>query len=109
MELKDRFNILKQGVEIAQSKGVLSLDDAVFVKKALESVKTNTNLDIAAKILTKTVQVAQSKGCYTLKDAYIIYVALDGIDEEIVKSLTPQEETCEKPDECRKEPQQAEN
>lgn len=83
MELKDRFNVLKQGVEIAQSKGVLTLDDAVMIKKALDSVKSFTNLDIASKILTKTVQLAQSKGCYTLKDAYILYVALDGLDKLI--------------------------
>lgn len=85
MELKDRFNILKQGVEIAQSKGALTLDDAVYVKKALESINSNTNLDIAIKILSKTVQLAQSKGCYTLKDAYILYVALDGIEHSIPK------------------------
>lgn len=36
MELNDRFNILIQGSQIAQSKGILSLDDAVYVKKAID-------------------------------------------------------------------------
>lgn len=87
MELQEIYNVLKQGVEIAQSKGVLTLQDAVYVSKALESVKTNTNLDVAIKILVKTIQLAQSKGCYTLKDAYILYVAIDSVNKEVEQSV----------------------
>ena len=99
MELKDRFNVLKQAVQIAQSKGALSLDDAVYVKNALNSFENNQNLDVATQILSKAVQIAQSKGCYTLKDAYIIYIALDGIENEIKKSTQVEEKKEEKKEE----------
>ena len=93
MELNDRFNILIQGSQIAQSKGILSLDDAVYVKKAIDCIKNNTELKIAVKILLNTVTIAQSNGCYTLKDAYLIYIALNGIEELIPEELTEDTET----------------
>ena len=68
MDLKDRFSILKQGVQIAQSKGVLSLEDAVYVKAAMDNIDNNENLDVAFKIIIKVIQFAQSKGAYTLKE-----------------------------------------
>ena len=86
-ELNNRFNVLIQAAQIAQTKGVLSLDDAVYVKKAIDSVKAGENLDIAAKILIKTAQVAQSKGVYSLKDAYVIYIASEGLEAKIPQEL----------------------
>lgn len=96
MELKDRFSILKQGAQVAQSKGVLSIDDAVIVKNAFNSIDSNQDLELALKILTTVVTNAQAKGCYTLKDAHIIYVALDGIEQQLNEVLQPTPETKEK-------------
>ena len=83
MSIKERLNILKQGVEIAQSKGALSLDDAVLAKQALVSAEKGENIDVVIHILVKMIQLAQSKGSYSLKDAYILYIAIDGINKEI--------------------------
>lgn len=96
MDLKGKLDILKQAANVAQSKGALSIDDAVYVKKAFECIDTNTNLDIAVKILTNVAHIAQSKGCYSLKDAYIIYIALESIENdlnEIKTNEVPEEET----------------
>lgn len=99
MELKDRLNILVQGSLLAQSKGVLSLDDAVYVKKAIDCINDNTELDISSKILIKTVTNAQSKGCYSLKDAYLIYAAINGIEDLLPKELPKEDDTDKKEDE----------
>ena len=92
MDLKDRFSILKQGVQIAQSKGVLSLEDAVYVKAAMDNIDNNENLDVAFKIIIKVIQFAQSKGAYTLKDAYLLYVASENIEESIREELEERDE-----------------
>lgn len=81
MEIKDRFNVLVQGARLAQSKGVLSLDDAVLVKTAIDWIESNTNLQVAAQILIKTAEIAQSKGIYKLRDAYMLFVAAHELDE----------------------------
>lgn len=99
MELKDRLNILVQGSLLAQSKGVLSLDDAVYVKKAIDCINDNTELDISSKILIKTVTIAQSKGCYSLKDAYLIYAAINGIEDLLPKKNNTDEKENVKKDE----------
>lgn len=96
MELNERFSVLIQGAQIAQSKGVLSLDDAVYVKNAIESVKRNENLDIAAKILVKTVEVAQLKGCYTLRDAYALFIASHEIENLLPKTVTEERTEVDK-------------
>lgn len=83
MTINDRFNVIKQGAIVAQGKGVLTLDDAVYVKKAIDTF--DKNMDASVKILSKVIQVAQSKGVYSLKDAYYLFIALDGIDDEIKK------------------------
>lgn len=93
MELNERFSVLIQGAQIAQSKGVLSLDDAVYVKNAIESIKRNENLDIAVKILVRTIESAQLKGCYTLRDAYVLFIASHEIENFIPKK--PIEERTE--------------
>lgn len=97
MTIQERFKFLIQGVQVAQSKGVLTLDDAVYVKSAINLVEQNENLELAFKILLKTIETAQSCGCYTLKDSYYLYVAQNGLLEEIINS---KEETSEeKPEE----------
>ena len=111
MELKfrDRLNILKQGIQIAQSKGVFTLDDAVYIKSALDIFERPHKVDEAnpaMNVILNAVQVAQTKGAYTLKDAYLIYIASNGIKDCFVcegepDSPTPSE-TCDK-EKCDKE------
>lgn len=85
MELKNRLDLLSQAAEMAQKNGVFSLDDAVVVKKAVDSAKNNENLKEATNVLVKIAQVAQKKGVFTLKDAFYLYMAIDGIDKELEK------------------------
>lgn len=80
MELSERLNVLIQAAQLAQNGGILSLDDAVVVKTAIDNIRANKDVDTAVKVLINVAQIAQSKGCYTLKDASIIYIAIDGID-----------------------------
>lgn len=106
MDLNERFNVLKQAAQIAQSKGVLTLDDAVYVKSAIDNI--NTNPEVAAQILIQILQTAQSKGAFSLKDAYIIYIAIDGIVDELSKLKevpveSKEEEKTENPNENKDE------
>ena len=96
MELKERFSVLIQGAHIAQSKGVLSLDDAVVVKNAIGCVEENVNLEEAAKILIRVAEMGQEKGCYTLKDAHYLYVALHEIFDVLLATPVPEDEEKEK-------------
>ena len=83
MELKDRFNLLSQAAQLAQQNGVLTLDDAVIVKNAVDFINKGENVKESVNVLIKLAQVAQKKGAFTLKDAFYIYMAIDGIDEEL--------------------------
>lgn len=93
MELKNRLDLLSQAAEMAQKNGVFSLDDAVVVKKAVDSAKNNENLKEATNVLVKIAQVAQKKGVFTLKDAFYLYMAIDGIDKELEKEELEKEDT----------------
>lgn len=94
MELKNRLDLLSQAAEMAQQNGIFSLDDAVIVKKAVDSAKNNENLKESINVLVKIAQIAQKKGVFTLKDAFYLYMAIDGIDKELEKiDSTKQEET----------------
>lgn len=95
MELTDRFNILIQGAHIAQSKGLLSLNDAVLVKNAIDCVEQKVNLVEAAKILIRTAELGQSNGSYTLKDAHYLYSALHGLFDLLPKDEEPETEKGE--------------
>lgn len=85
MELKDRLDVLIQAAQLTQSKGILSLDDAVVVKSAIDNISQNTNINQSVHVLIKVAQLGQSKGCFTLKDAYIIYIATEGLIECLPK------------------------
>lgn len=83
MELKNRLDLLIQSAKLAQKNGILTLDDAVIVKSAIENIEKNTNVKESVDILVKLAQVSQSKGVFTLKDAFYIYMAIDGIEKEL--------------------------
>ena len=38
MDLNERFNVLVQGVELVQKKGILSLENAVVAKNAIDTI-----------------------------------------------------------------------
>lgn len=95
MELQDRLNVLVQSAQLAQNKGILSLEDAVVVKTAIDNIQSNKDIETSIKILIHVAQLAQSKGCYTLKDAHVIYVVIDGI-LDVLNKETPVKENKNK-------------
>lgn len=83
MELQERINIIKQGAEIAQKNGALTLEEAYYTKQALDALANNVSHKAAIDILAKTITTGQKKGVYSLKDSYLLYVALDNIESAI--------------------------
>ena len=103
MKLTERLNVLIQAVTLSQKSGILSLDDAVKVKSAIDVISSGTlnqNFASAINILIEISVLSQKKGVYSLKDAYMIYNAINGIEDELknevnntVNSQTPQPPT----------------
>lgn len=86
MKLTERLNVLIQAITLSQKSGVLTLDDAVKAKSAIDVISTgvlNQNFTAAINVLIELVVSSQSKGAYSLKDAYMIYLAIDGINNEL--------------------------
>ena len=83
MELQERINIIKQGAEIAQKNGALTLEEAYYTKQALDALTNNVSHKAAIDILVKTITTGQQKGVYSLKDSYLLYIALDNIESTI--------------------------
>ena len=94
MDLQERINVLKQGAEIAQRNGVLTLDEAYLAKQALDALKNNVSHKAAFDILIKVAINAQKKGVYTLKDAHYIYMASENIDS-VIPEAHPQVEATQ--------------
>ena len=88
MELQERINIIKQGAEIAQKNGALTLEEAYQTKQALDALTNNVSHKVAIDVLVKTITTGQKKGVYSLQDSYLLYVALDNI-ESIIPVPTP--------------------
>lgn len=105
MELKDRLQILISSAQIVQSKGVLSLDDAVLVKSAIDHITNNNDINTGVKILIKTAELGQSKGCFTLKDAYVLYIAIEGLVDAL-EQLKEQEKPESTEDDDKSENEQ---
>ena len=87
MDLNERFNVLVQGVELAQKKGILSLENAVEAKNAIDTIQKGEKLKESLGSLAAMCEFAQKSGTYTLHDAHYIYEAIDGIDAEIDKFI----------------------
>ncbi len=100
MELQERINVLKQGAEIAQRNGVLTLDEAYYAKQALDALANNTAYVEAFGILSKVAALGQKKGVYTLKDAYLLYLATTNY-ESVIPQPQPQP-TVEAPQTTRR-------
>ena len=89
MELQERINILKQGAEIAQKNGALTLEEAYYTKQAIDALVNNVSHKAAIDILVKTITTGQQKGVYSLKDSYLLYIALDNIESTIPVPTPP--------------------
>lgn len=86
MKLTERLNVLIQATSLSQKNGVLSLDDAVKAKTAIDIISSGTlnqNYAAAINVLIEIAVMSQKKGVYSLKDAYMIYLAVDGIESEL--------------------------
>ena len=90
MKLTERLNVLIQAATMSQNSGALTLDDAVNIKTAIDTVSSgilNQNFTSAINLLIENAISSQKKGVYTLKDAYMIYIAIDGIETEFQNEL----------------------
>jgi flagellar motor component MotA len=86
MKLTERLNVLIQAASLSQKSGVLSLDDAVKAKTAIDIISSGTlnqNYASAINVLIEIAVMSQKKGVYSLKDAYMIYLAVNGIESEL--------------------------
>lgn len=86
MKLTERLNVLIQATSLSQKSGVLSLDDAVKAKTAIDIISSGTlnqNYAAAINVLIEIAVMSQKKGVYSLKDAYMIYLAVNGIESEL--------------------------
>ena len=90
MRLTERLNVLIQATTLSQKSGVLTLDDAVKAKSAIDIISTGTldqNFNSAINALIEIAAISQKKGAYSLKDACMIYMAIDGIEREIQNEI----------------------
>lgn len=86
MNLTERLNVLIQATTLSQKSGVLTLDEAVKAKMAIDTITSgvlNQNTTSAINVLIEIAVSSQKKGTYTLKDAYMIYLAIEGIENEL--------------------------
>lgn len=86
MKLTERLNVLIQATSLSQKSGILSLDDAVKAKNAIDIISSgviNQNYASAINVLIEIAVTSQKKGVYSLKDAYMIYLAANGIESEL--------------------------
>lgn len=85
MTLTERLNVLIQAATLSQKSGVLTLDEAVKAKTAIDIITSGTlnqNFTSATNALIEIAISSQKKGAYTLKDAYMLYIAIEGIEKE---------------------------
>ena len=86
MRLRERLNVLVQAITLSQKSGVLTLDEAVKAKTAIDIISSgilNQNFASAINVLIEITSESQKKGVYSLKDAHMIYLAIEGIEIEI--------------------------
>lgn len=86
MKLTERLNVLIQATTLSQKSGLLTLDDAVKAKTAIDILSAGTldqKYTSAINALIEIAVASQKKGAYSLKDAYMIYLAIEGIEGEL--------------------------
>ena len=90
MKLTERLNVLIQATTLSQKSGMLTLDDAVKAKTAIDIITSgNINQDFtsAMNFLIELAISSQKKGVFTLKDAHMIYLAVEGIENEFKNEI----------------------
>lgn len=86
MKLTERLNVLIQATTLSQKSGILTLDEAVKAKTAIDIITAgviNQNFTAAINVLIEIVVSSHKKGVYSLKDAHMIYLAIEGIEGEL--------------------------
>lgn len=86
MNLTERLNVLIQAASLSQKNGLLTLDEAVKAKTAIDIISSGTlnqQFTSAINALIEIAIVSQKKGSYSLKDAYMLYLAIEGIESEL--------------------------
>lgn len=97
MNINERFNVLVQGVMLAQKNGVLSLDEAVEAKSYIDGFQEGKNIKDSLDYFIKICGLAQRKGVFSIQDSHFLYLAIDGIEKEIDNFLKEREKTTETP------------
>lgn len=90
MKLTERLNVLIQSATLSQKSGILTLDEAVKAKLAIDVIssgKLNENFTNAINVLIQLAVESQKKGVYSLKDAHMIYLAIEGIEIEFQNEI----------------------
>ena len=91
MKLIERLNVLIQAITISQKNGILTLDEAVKAKSAIDVISNGTinqNFTSSINMLIELIVLSQKKGAYTLKDAHMIYLALEGMEDELQNEIS---------------------
>ena len=91
MKLIERLNVLIQAITLSQKNGILTLDEAVKAKSAIDIISSgviNQNYASAINVLIEIIASSQKKGAYTLKDAHMIYLAVENIEVELQNEVS---------------------
>jgi phenylalanyl-tRNA synthetase alpha subunit len=91
MKLIERLNVLIQAITLSQKNGILTLDEAVKAKSAIDIISSgviNQNYAAAINVLIEITASSQKKGVYTLKDAHMIYLAVENIEVELQNEVS---------------------
>ena len=86
MKLTERLNVLIQAVTLSQKSGVLTLDEAVKAKSAIDIITAGVLNQMFASAINSLIELtieSQKKGAYSLKDAHMVYLAVEGIEIEL--------------------------
>ena len=91
MKLTERLNVLIQAISLSQKNGILTLDEAVKAKSAIDIISSgelNQKFTSAINMLIELAIESQKKGAYSLKDAHMIYLAIEGIEGELQNEVS---------------------
>lgn len=90
MKLAERLNVLIQAITLSQKSGVLTFEEAVKAKSAIDVISSgilNQNFSTAVNILIELAILSQKRGVYSFKDSHMIYLAVEGIENEFQNAV----------------------
>ena len=79
MNLTERLNVLIQAATLSQTSGVLTLEEAVTAKTAIDVISTGTLNQNFTSAINALIELTVS----SQKKAYMIYLAVEGIEGEL--------------------------